>query len=75
LCATALGDEDLDVAVSKFTHAYSRVPHDEAITWWAIRTAADHLRARHRDDLAGQLAAMLDARLEKIRAAFAPKGS
>jgi len=62
----------VDAAVLDFTRAYSEVPHDEAITWWAIRAAADHLRARGRDDLAARLAAMLDARVAKLHATLHP---
>jgi len=73
LCTAAIGDEDAGASVHAFTEAYAKVAHDEAITWWCIRNAAMHLKARGKDDLAGELTGMFEARLARIRRAFAPQ--
>jgi serine/threonine protein kinase/tetratricopeptide (TPR) repeat protein len=71
-CAAALGDPRAVVerAARDFVDAYAEVPHDEALTWWAIRSAESYLRRRGHHRCADEVAAVHDARLARIARAF-----
>jgi serine/threonine protein kinase/tetratricopeptide (TPR) repeat protein len=71
MCAAAQGEPDVETAVHDFIHAYNNVPHDEASTWWAIRSTQAFLRGHGQGALADELGRVLDDRLERIAAAFA----
>jgi len=57
-------------AAKGFVAAFTKVPHDEPLTWWFIREAQTTLRARGWNDLANEVGAALDARREHIARAF-----
>ncbi len=71
LCSSELDEApERAAAVRAFIDAYTEVPHDEAFTWWCVRSSAKRLRARGDDGLADQLSSLLDARMKRIALAF-----
>ena len=71
LCAAGTNDAHVERAVTAFVEAYAAVPHDEAITCWAVGSTAARLRSSGRNELAARLDALLDARRERIQRGFA----
>jgi serine/threonine protein kinase len=71
LCSVALDSrEAFDEAVHAFISAYRDVAHDEAFTWWTVRATVARLRERTEDDLADELASLLDGRMVRIARAL-----
>jgi hypothetical protein len=71
MCSAGLNERDaIDADSRAFIAAYKNVAHDEAFTWFAVRTAQKHLRANGLDEIANRVGTVLDERQKKIAAAF-----
>jgi len=71
LCSAGLNDLDvLERDARAFVDAYTKVPHDEAFTWFAVRAAQKHMINNGHLALAARVGQVLDARFAQIAAAF-----